>query len=129
MGTLNIYKVDENKCQELIQALNAQMQSLDSLTINRQINDEEVAFGFTLYYARKEDPNQLSWNWLLRAFNQDEVETISSPKAVLLLEIGGVVSYAVTFGHSFFLVDNSATGNLDSDLHEKSISARLRPAH
>lgn len=105
MGALNIYKVDENKCQELIQALNAQMQSLDSLTINRQINDEEVAFGFTLYYARKEDPNQLSWNWLLRAFNQDEVETISSPKAVLLLEIDGVVSYAVTFGHSFFLVD------------------------
>lgn len=105
MGALNIYKVDENKCQELIQALNEQMQSQDSLTINRQISDEEVAFGFTLYYARKEDPNQLSWNWLLRAFNQDEVETISSPKAVLLLEIGGVVSYAVTFGHSFFLVD------------------------
>lgn len=45
MGALNIYKVDENKCQELIQALNEQMQSLDSLTINRQTNDEEVAFG------------------------------------------------------------------------------------
>lgn len=105
MGAFNIYKVDENKCQEFIQALNTQMQSLDSQTILRQINDEEVAFGFTLYYARKEDPNQLSWNWLLRAFNQDTVETTSSPKAVLLLEIDGEVSYAVTFGHSFFLVD------------------------
>ena len=90
MGAFNIYKVDENKCQELIQALNTQMQPLDSQTILRQINDEEVAFGFTLYYARKEDPNQLSWNWLLRAFNQDAVETISSPKAVLLLEIDGM---------------------------------------
>ena len=92
MGALNIYKVDENKCQELIQALNEQMQSLDSLTINRQINDEEVAFGFTLYYARKEDP-------LLRSAIR-----------------------------SFWWI-NSATGNLDSDLHEKPISARLRPAH
>lgn len=105
MGAFNIYKVDENKRRELIQALEMQMQSLDSQTINRQINDEEVAFGFTLYYARKEDPNQLSWNWLLRAFNQNTVETFSSPKAVLLLEIDGEVSYAVTFGHSFFLVD------------------------
>lgn len=105
MGAFNIYKVDKNKCRELIQALDAQMRPLDSQTIIRQIDDEEVAFGFTLYYARKEDPNELSWNWLLRAFNQNTVETISSPKAVLLLEIDGEVSYAVTFGHSFFLVD------------------------
>ena len=105
MGALNIYKVDENKYQEFMQALDTQMQMQGSQTINRQINDKEIAFGFTLYYARKEDSNQLSWNWLLRAFNQDTVETVSSPKAVLLLEIDGEVSYAVTFGHSFFLVD------------------------
>lgn len=105
MGALNIYKVDENKHQELMQALDTQMQPLGSQTINRQINDEEIAFEFTLYYARKEDPNQLPWNWLLKAFNQNTVETVSSPRAVLLLEIDGEVSYAVTFGHSFFLVD------------------------
>lgn len=105
MGAFNIYKIDNDKMQEFLQELNRQMQCIDSQNIIRRFNDDETLFGFTLYYTCREEPNPLSWNWLLTAFNHGEEQTFSSPKAVLLLERDGDTAYAVTFGHSFFLVD------------------------
>lgn len=104
MGRLNIYKIDEDKNQFFIQEMAQKLQRIDTLDIEKQVNGEDTMFGLTLYISRPQNDKELNWNWLLSAFHLNNLDITPSPKAVLIVEKGDTI-YAVTFGHSFFLVD------------------------
>lgn len=107
MGTLNIYKIDNVKLQDLMQTLNQKMQQMGTQTIPEPIGEtrENQPIRCELYYAQQENTVSLSWNWVLAAFGQESVRTNPLPKAVLLLKKENGAIYAITFGHAFFLID------------------------
>lgn len=107
MGTLNIYKIDNDKLQDLMETLNQKMQQKGTQTIPEPISEtgETQPIRCELYYAQQENTVSLSWNWVLAAFDQESVRTNPLPKAVVLLKKENDAVYAITFGHAFFLID------------------------
>jgi len=104
MGSLNLYKIGEEKKQLFIQEMAQKLQRVDTLDIEKQVNDADTMFGLTLYISHSQDDKELNWNWLLSAFHLNNLDITPSPKAVLTVEKDDTI-YAVTFGHAFFLVD------------------------
>ena len=105
MSSINLYKLDVNKIQDCERALYSKMEIVKTINVNRHHEEEDVEYGFTLYCSKPSNPKDLKWNWLLQIFDKDTVRCDSAPSAVLLVEKDDVNVYAVTFGHSFFLVD------------------------
>lgn len=112
MGCINLYKVDVARSQKLTQDLLMRMQLERTLERSIQVGDgEDETFGLTLYLNRSENQKDISWNWVLDEFDREEIQVVSSPKAVILVERGDGTEYAVTFGHSFFVVDKYCDGD------------------
>lgn len=76
-------------------------------------------FNLSLYVATSQESIPVSWNWILDAFEQAKIETNSAPKAVMIIEHNNIDLYAVTFGHSFFLVDKFCDRNFGFDFARK----------
>ena len=116
MGCINLYKIDEGKSQQLIQDLLKKMHQ--NQTVERSIRTrggQTENFGLTLYLDRVEERKDISWNWVLDEFGEQEIQVASSPKAVILVERDNGAEYVVTFGHSFFLVDKYCDGDFGFD--------------
>jgi uncharacterized protein (TIGR04141 family) len=104
MGSINLYKIDEEKNQIFIQEITQRLHRVNTINIEKRVNDENVLFGLTLYVSTPQEDRGINWNWLLEAFNTDILNVTPSPKSVLMIEQGDTI-YAVTFGHAFFFVD------------------------
>ena len=116
MGCINLYKVDTTRSQKLTQDLLKRMQLERTLERSIQIGDgESETFGLSLYLDRSENQKDISWNWVLDEFDREEIQVVSSPKAVILVERDDGAEYAVTFGHSFFVVDKYCDGDFGFD--------------
>lgn len=116
MGCINLYKVDVGRSEKLTQDLLRRMQLERTLERSIQVGDGELeTFGLTLYLNRSENQKDISWNWVLDEFDREEIQVVSSPKAVVLVERGDGAEYAVTFGHSFFVVDKYCDGDFGFD--------------
>lgn len=87
MGCINLYKIDEGKSQQLIQDLLKKMHQ--NQTVERSIRTrggQTENFGLTLYLDRVEERKDISWNWVLDEFGEQEIQVAPSPKAVILVE-------------------------------------------
>lgn len=116
MGCINLYKVDITRSQKLTQDLLRRMQLERTLERSIQVGDgESETFGLSLYLDRSENQKDISWNWVLDEFDREEIQVVSSPKAVILVERDDGAEYAVTFGHSFFVVDKYCEGDFGFD--------------
>lgn len=102
MGSINLYKIESEKKDEFIRMLSSKLNN--KCTIETPFGQSEE-ISFTLYVVNEENRNNVSWNWVLREFQQPEIRTLSLPKAVVLAEKEDDTTYAVTFGSAFFLVD------------------------
>lgn len=106
MGSINLYKIDSEKQQLLFQELAQKMWNRNTIEIERNIREGEAEnFSFTLYTSRPQDNKDLNWNWVLEEFHLPTEDVTPSPKAVVVIEKEDDTTYAVTFGHAFFLVD------------------------
>ena len=108
MSSINLYKIDNSKVDVFSRELSSKMRRTKTIIINKEIDDENVEYGFTLYSSRQKPQKELKWNWLLELFDEDGICVNASPSAVLLVEKSEETVYAITFGHSFFLVDKYA---------------------
>ena len=106
MGQINLYRIDPQKQQELIRELNKKLNRRNTVFISRQISEDiSIEFGLTLFKsADVPRTSDLGWSWVLEAFGIESEQVVSNPKAVILIEVENS-TYAVTFGHAFFLVD------------------------
>lgn len=105
MSTINLYKIDSSKSQEFYKTLREKMEETEPIELDRSTAAETHIFSCTLYLSVPDEEKSISWNWILRTFNKESITAISSPKAVLVIEHNYETIYAITFGHSFFLVD------------------------
>ena len=104
MASINLYRVDEDKKDLLIQELNSRMTPVKTKFIQSSINNSEL--GCTLYTSEQnKKQSDLSWKWLLDEFETTTVKLDARPKAVLLVEGENNCDYAVTFGSAYFLID------------------------
>ncbi|WP_288525272.1 DUF6119 family protein [uncultured Clostridium sp.] len=104
MGQVNIYKIDNNKKEQFYKDMYSKLELQDTVEINKVVNEENIEFGMTLYISKPAEEKDVSWNWLLKEFNVEEVKNSTTPKSVLLIEKGDT-AYAVTFGAAYFIVD------------------------
>lgn len=105
MSTVNLYKIDNSKSQDFYNSLKDKMEELETIKIDKSTEDNLDVFKCTLYLSLPNEEKSIYWNWILKEFNKPPICAQSFPKAVLVIEHNHVVIYAVTFGHSFFLVD------------------------
>ena len=106
MGCINLYKIDTEKKQLFFQELAHKMAIQDTLFREKEnTRHEPMRYGITLYISRPNAEKEIAWNWVLEEFNQDPIEIQSMPKGVIVIECGDETTYAVTFGHAYFLVD------------------------
>ena len=106
MGTINLYKIESDRSSAFFKALSQKMQQVKTIEIDVEKKDNtKDNFGCTLYLSVPDEKKELSWNWLLRIYDVNDMSFESTPKAILVIEKNDDEIYAVTFGHAFFLVD------------------------
>lgn len=110
MGSINLYKIDPNKFQACLHALtSSNLQQKNTLTITKTDDKNNREFGATLYVeAPHQTQENISWNWLLKQFDEPPFFSFKSPKAILVIEeIDEHINnnYAITFGNSYFKID------------------------
>lgn len=111
MSTINLYKIDNSKSHEFYKTLRDKMQETEPIELDKSTAAETHIFSCMLYLSVPDEEKSISWNWVLRAFNKESITAIPSPKAVLVIEHNYETIYAITFGHSFFLVDKYCDRN------------------
>lgn len=108
MGSLNLYKIDENKKQTFLQELSNKMDKSKTIYIHKLVKNTNTEFGLTLFFNRPNVTKDIKWNWLLKQYEKEEIHVNSFPSAVLLIEKDDENLYAATYGHSYFFVDKYA---------------------
>ncbi len=119
MSSINLYKIESSKVDEFERILASKMDMVRTIIVPKRYNEVDEEYGFTLYSSRPSTPKDLKWNWLLRTFGKENIRCDSSPSAILLVEKDDDNVYAVTFGHSFFLVDKFADREFGFDFARK----------
>ena len=110
MATINLYKIHSVKREGLIKTLRDNYsekgnKSVSITTIDTTTGEsKENIFEMTLYFDEGTEGKALNWNWVLNAFGHQNITTDGTPKAVILVAFQEYI-YAVTFGPSYFRVD------------------------
>lgn len=111
MAVINVYKILSDRQDTLKAYLQEHYVVRGSKEINRcDLLDtsagekDEVNFSMFLYFGRGSKERKLSWNWILSAFDTEDITFSGTPKAVVLVEVSNIL-YAITFGHSYFKID------------------------
>ena len=106
MGNINLYRIDEEKQGLFFQELAQKMELRDTIFLDSENEDGTVEnFGLTLYLSRPGENKEIGWNWVLEEFHEQSIEVSTTPKGIVIVEKDDEITYAVTFGHSYFLVD------------------------
>ncbi|MBO1679956.1 DUF6119 family protein [Bittarella massiliensis (ex Durand et al. 2017)] len=106
MGSINLYRIDEEKQGLFLQELAQKMELRDTIFLESE-NETGIVenFGLSLYLSRPGESKEISWNWVLEEFHEQSIEVSTAPKGIIIVEKDDGITYAVTFGHSYFLVD------------------------
>lgn len=106
LGNINLYKIDNEKKQLFFQKLAQKTYNLNTIYFDKQDEQKNIIrFECTLYVSYLDETKEISWNWVLQEFNQQSIEIPVMPKSVIVIESQEEKTYAITFGHSYFLVD------------------------
>lgn len=111
MAGINIYKVLDNKHMDITEYLRTNYTCLggQQIQLDNGVNEEtgeilQVGYQMTFYFGAGTDGKPLSWNWVLNAFGHQDISTDGTPKAVILIQSREDL-FAVTFGHSYYKID------------------------
>lgn len=104
MGSVNLYKIDNNYVKEFLAAISDKMGNGRTKNVKIDSDNEIKTNKCILYTSLKHEEKELSWNWILKEFKIDPISVNISPDAVLVIKRGGN-TYAVTFGYAYFMVD------------------------
>ncbi|PFI17697.1 DUF6119 family protein [Bacillus cereus] len=105
MAKVNIYKISNTKHGAFERNLEENLAAEVSKTISQAENDQlEYEMIFTLYKHVPSQEKDIPWKWILEAFEEDVLQVTPQPKVVVKITYGEDM-YALTFGHSHFLVD------------------------
>lgn len=101
MASINLYKINESNKDSFIGELEEKMVKVLEKNVKKSLKN----FVAILYFGNDDSEKELSWNWVLKEFEQEPFMVKTNPRAVILIEQDGGNIYAITFGHSYFIVD------------------------
>lgn len=106
MGNINLYKIDIEKTKSFQKELQDKMNRKKTFPLVSPNEDgAKETFKLTLYLDNQKIEKPPYWKWVLEEFKEPPLEISTPPKCVILIEKDNGSTYAVTFGHSYFLVD------------------------
>lgn len=68
MTSINLYKIDESKNQAFLGVISEKLNRVNTIDVNRNFVGRDLTFGMSLYVPHQLDTNDVSWNWILTAF-------------------------------------------------------------
>ena len=102
MGQINLYKVDPKQKSHLLSMLNKNY----GVSTTRNIEKSGITYTLSFYYLFFEEKNPVSWEWVFKEFKVSIPTVQRGPRGIVIIENPiKDLTYAVTFGMSFFLID------------------------
>ena len=106
MGNINLYKIDPTKAPDFVREISQKMRRRNTVEKQKElIPGTSENINLTLYTPLPQDDKAVGWDWVFHEFGYPALETSPAPKAVIVIKREDESLYAVTFGHSYFLVD------------------------
>ena len=103
MGQVNLYKIDENKRIGFLDQLREKFEFIGEQNYNLS-DDEKNTFTVGTYVYFPDEKRIPEWRWILDEYECEFEGTVGAPRAILVIENRGI-TYAVTYGFSYFAVD------------------------
>lgn len=103
MGQINLYKIDGSKKEDFLNKLTEKFDFIGEQNYY-PINHKENGYTVGTFVNVPVERKPLEWQWVLDEYDYEVVGTLSSPRAVLVIE-GATSTYAVTYGLAYFSVD------------------------
>lgn len=103
MGQVNLYKIDISKKTNFLDNLSEKFEFIGEQNYNL-ISDENIIYTVGTYVSNSQKRKVPDWQWILDEYDYGKMETMASPRAVLVIE-NAEEMYAVTYGLSYFAVD------------------------
>ncbi len=96
---MNIYRIDEEKHRDFERKLEENLSQIGTVSVL-----DKNAMEFVLYKKTNGEKKGITWNWILEEFSVDTIQVETQPRAIVKILFNEEI-YAITFGHSYFLVD------------------------
>ena len=104
MGQINLYKIDRNKKEIFLDALNEKFEFLGEQDVQIEKEGDICTYTVSTYVNRQEDRKVPEWKWILDEYDYPIPKSLTAVKAILLFEKENEL-YAATYGMSYFTVD------------------------
>ena len=99
MSLINIFKITENKVEDLKESLGALGTPFEK---NYYIG--ELLILAVLYVKNEMIKNDVKWKWVLDEFSAGYVQKEKQAWSTVLIKIANT-NYAITFGNAFYYID------------------------
>ena len=102
MGQINIYRIESGKRNSFLEKIKEYFGD----PVVKDIEENSTTYNLAFYYKADIDENELSWNWVFSTYQIPAPKTKPSPRGIVVITSeNNTITYAVTFGMSFFIVD------------------------
>lgn len=118
MGSINLYKIDDEKVQAFERELRSKLskRSVREIKLSKK---KGLVCNFEFYLDDYSQEKNVSWNWVLEEFNEPDLLMVSAPRSVVVIRTNKNATYAVTFGHAYFLADKYCDGDFGFNFARK----------
>lgn len=113
MSLINIFKIDENKVEDLKESLGA----LGS-PFEKSYSIGEVVIPAILYVKNEIIRNDVKWQWVLDEFSAGYIQKEKQAWSAMLIKIADT-HYAITFGNAFYYIDKFSDKDFAFDIGRK----------
>lgn len=113
MSLINIFKIDENKVEDLKESLGA----LGS-PFEKSYSIGEVVIPAILYVKNEIIRNDVKWQWVLDEFFAGYIQKEKQAWSAMLIKIADT-NYAITFGNAFYYIDKFSDKDFAFDIGRK----------
>lgn len=92
MAVVNLYRIDKEKEELFIQDLARKMELTETIIRERQLIEGEIEYiELSLYLPRPVNDKELTWNWVLKEFNQTSIRRKKMPSSIVVIKKGKVL--------------------------------------
>ncbi len=113
MSAINIFKIDENKVEDLQESLR-----MSGTHFEKIFSIDEVSIPTTLYVKNEIVKNDVKWNWVLDEFSVDNIQKEKQAWSAVLIKLA-TNNYVITFGNAFYYIDKFSDKNFAFQIGRK----------
>lgn len=113
MASINLFRIDFDKKEQLTEALN----DFNCIAQGTKLI-ENIKFDYQLYKSINDEKKKVSWEWIVKEFDEKLEMIDTSPSGLLVLDLKDRI-YLLSFGHSFFFAERYCDKNFGFDFAKR----------